>query len=67
MNFLKKRRDEEEKNNFNLFLEEEKIKQEISQLQLKFNKIKKQKNLMVNLILLFIQILLNKGRNLFEY
>ena len=56
VSYLNKKRDEEEKNNFNLFLEEEKIKQEISQLQLKFNKIKKQKNLMVNLILLFIQI-----------
>ena len=56
VNYLNKRRDEEEKNNFNLYLTEEKIKREISQLQFRFNKKKKEKNFMINIILLFIQI-----------
>ena len=56
VNFLKKRRDEEEKNNFNLFLTEENIKHEITQLQIKYNKKKKEKNFLINMTLLLIQI-----------
>ena len=56
VNYLKKKKDAEEKNNFDLYLKAEKVKQEISQFQLRFNKKKKEKNIMVNLILLFIQI-----------
>ena len=56
VNYLKKRRDEEEKNNFNLFLTEENIKHEISQIQIKYNKKKKEKNFLINMALLLIQI-----------
>ena len=56
VNYLKKRKDEEEKNNFDLFLTSEKIRKEISQLQLRYNKKKKEKNYMVNMALLLIQI-----------
>ena len=56
VNYLKKKKDEEEKNNFDLFLTSEKIKREISQLQFRYNKKKKEKNFMVNMALLLIQI-----------
>lgn len=54
--FLKQEKDEEEKNSLNLFLQKQRIKKEISQLQLRFNKIKKERLFMVNVVLLQIQI-----------
>ena len=54
--FLKQQKDEEEKNSLNLFLQKERIKKEISQLQLRFNKIKKERLFMVNMVLLQIQV-----------
>ena len=56
VNYLKKRKDEEEKSDFELFLTSEKIRREISQLQLRYNKKKKEKNFIVNMALLLIQI-----------
>ena len=54
--FLKQEKDEEEKNSLNLFLQKERIKREIAQLQVRFNKIKKDRLFMVNMVLLQIQV-----------
>jgi len=54
--FLKQEKDEEEKNRLNLFLQKERIKREIAQLQVRFNKIKKDRLFMVNMVLLQIQV-----------
>ena len=73
VNNLKRQKDEEEKNNFNLFLMAEKIKKEISQLQFRFNKKKKEKTFLINIVLLFIQFkekmreLPEKAVSLFEF
>lgn len=44
------------KNSLSLFLQKERIKTEIAQLQVRFNKIKKDRLFMVNMILLQIQV-----------
>ena len=54
--FLKQEKDEEEKNSLSLFLQKERIKTEIAQLQVRFNKIKKDRLFMVNMVLLQIQV-----------
>ena len=56
ISFLKKQKDQEEKNNFDLYLTKEKLKKEISHLQFKCNKLKKEKMFLINISLLFIQI-----------
>ena len=56
VSFLKRQKDEEEKNNLNLYLEKEKINHEISELQLKFNKIKTERLFYVNMVMLQIQL-----------
>ena len=56
ISFLKRQKDQLEKNNFDLYLTKEKLRQEISHLQFKCNKIKKKKMFLKNITLLFIQI-----------
>ena len=63
--FLKQEKDEEEKNSLSLFLQKERIKTEIAQLQVRFNKIKKDRLFMVNMVLLQIQVK-EKMRNIPE-
>ena len=63
--FLKQEKDEEEKNSLSLFLQKERIKTEIAQLQVRFNKIKNDRLFMVNMVLLQIQVK-EKMRNIPE-
>ena len=55
ISYLNRQKDNEEKNNINLMITSQKIKNEISGLQSKINKMNKEKMQKLNLILLFIQ------------
>ncbi len=56
ISYLNKERDKEEKKGFELFFKKEKLKNEIKQIQFRYNKIKKEKNFLINMNLLLIQI-----------
>ena len=56
LGYLKRRKDKEEKKDIDLLIQQSNIRKEIFQIQTKINKVQKEKTLILNLILLFIQI-----------